>query len=79
MGAFAPIPGLPFGGPNDYTSEERERLHEIIVDHTRRYGFPVVADRDFEHTSPKFTLPVGCRAVIDAGREQFEIVEVAVV
>jgi muramoyltetrapeptide carboxypeptidase LdcA involved in peptidoglycan recycling len=33
---------------------------------------------DFGHTSPMFTLPVGCRAVIDAGRERFEIVEAAV-
>ena len=32
---------------------------------------------DFGHTSQMFTLPVGCRAVIDAGR-QFEIVEAAV-
>ncbi len=67
--------GLPYG----YTSEELERLHEIILDHTRGYDFPVVADVDFWQTSPVFTLPVDCRAVIDAGREQFEIVEVAVV
>jgi muramoyltetrapeptide carboxypeptidase LdcA involved in peptidoglycan recycling len=33
---------------------------------------------DFGHTSPMFTLPVGCRASIDAGRERFEIVEAAV-
>jgi muramoyltetrapeptide carboxypeptidase LdcA involved in peptidoglycan recycling len=79
MGAFARIAGLLFGLPYGYTSEERERLHEIILDHTRGYGFPVVADMDFGHTSSMLTLPVGCRAVIDAGREQFEIVEVTVV
>jgi muramoyltetrapeptide carboxypeptidase LdcA involved in peptidoglycan recycling len=33
---------------------------------------------DFGHTSPMFTLPVGCRAAIEPGRERFEIVEPAV-
>jgi muramoyltetrapeptide carboxypeptidase LdcA involved in peptidoglycan recycling len=33
---------------------------------------------DFGHTSPMLTLPVGCRAAIDAGRELFEVVEAAV-
>jgi muramoyltetrapeptide carboxypeptidase len=79
MGAFACIARLLFGRPYGYTSEERERLDEIILDHTRGCDFPVVADMDFGHTSPMFTPPVGCPAVIDAGLEQFEIVEVAVV
>jgi muramoyltetrapeptide carboxypeptidase len=79
IGAFARIAGLLFGRPYGNTSEELERLHEIILDYTRGYDYPVVADMDFGHTSPVFTLPVGCRAVIDAGREQFEIVEVTVV
>ena len=73
------IAGLLFGRPYGYTSEELEPLHEIILDHTTGYDFPVVSVMDFWQTSPVFTLPVGCRAVIDAGREQFEIVEVAVV
>jgi muramoyltetrapeptide carboxypeptidase LdcA involved in peptidoglycan recycling len=34
---------------------------------------------DFGHTSPMLTLPVGCRALVDANRERFEIVEPAVV
>ncbi len=79
MGAFARIAGLLFGRPYGYTSEERGRPHEIILDHTWGYDFPVVVEMDLGHTSPVFTLGVGCRAVIDARREQFEIVEVAVV
>jgi muramoyltetrapeptide carboxypeptidase len=78
MGAFGWIRGLLFGRPYGYTQEEREQLHEVILERTERYDFPVVADMDFGHTSPMFTLPVGCRAVIDAGRERFEIAEAAV-
>ncbi len=78
IGAFAMIRGLLFGRPYGYTPEERLELHEIILERTRRYDFPVVADMDFGHTSPMFTLPVGCRAAIDAGRERFEIADAAV-
>lgn len=79
MGAFARIRGLLFGRPMFYEPEEREQLREVILERTARYGFPVVADMDFGHTSPMFTLPIGCRAVIDADRGRFEIVEPAVV
>ena len=79
MGVFAEIRGLLFGRPYGYTAEEREQLHEVMLERTKRYDFPVVADMDFGHTSPMFTLPVGCRAVIEADRERFEIVESAVV
>lgn len=79
MGVFGESRGLLFGRPYGYTAEERVQLHEVILDHVGRYEFPVVADMDFGHTSPTFTLPVGCRAAIDAGRERFEIVEPAVV
>jgi muramoyltetrapeptide carboxypeptidase LdcA involved in peptidoglycan recycling len=78
MGAFGWIRGLLFGPPYAYAPEEREQLHGVIVQRTEGYDLPVVADMDFGHTSPMFTLPVGCRAVIDAGRRRFEIVEVAV-
>ena len=78
MGVFGHITGLLFGRPYAYTPEEREQLHEIILERVKGYGFPVVADMDFGHTSPMFTLPVGCRAAIEPGRERFEIVEPAV-
>lgn len=78
MGVFERIRGLLFGRPMFYEPEEREQLREVILERTSWYGFPVVADMDFGHTSPMLTLPVGCRAVVDAGRERFEIAEAAV-
>ena len=78
MGVFEHIRGLLFGRPMLYGSEEREQLREVILERTRAYDFPIIADMDFGHTSPMLTLPVGCRALIDTGRERFEIVEAAV-
>ena len=79
MGVFERIHGLLFGRPMFYEPDEREQLREVILQRTARYGFPIIADMDFGHTSPMLTLPVGCRAVIDVERERFEIVEPAVV
>jgi len=79
MGVFERIRGLLFGRPMFYEPEEREQLREVILERTAKYGFPVIADTDFGHTSPMLTLPVGCRAVVDVERERFEIVEPAVV
>ncbi len=79
MGVLECIRGLLFGRPMFYEPEEREQLYEVILERTEGYGFPVVAEMDFGHTSPMFTLPVGCRAAVDADRERFEIVEPAVV
>ena len=78
MDAFGWIRGLLFGSPYGYAPEEREQLHGVIVQRTERYDLPVVTDMDLGHTSTMFTLPVGCRAVIDAGRRRFETVEAAV-
>jgi muramoyltetrapeptide carboxypeptidase LdcA involved in peptidoglycan recycling len=78
-GRFGKIRGLLFGCPCGYTPEEREQLHEVILERTKGDDFPVVAGKDCGHTPPVFALPVGCRAVVDAGCERFEIVEPAVV
>ncbi len=78
MGVLERIRGLLVGRPYAYTPEERRELREVVLERTQRYGFPVIADMDFGHTSPMFTLPLGCRTLIDAKRERFEIVEAAV-
>ena len=77
-GVLERIRDLLVGRPYAYTPEERRELREVVLERTQRYGFPVVADMDFGHTSPMFMLPLGCRALIDAKRERFEIVEAAV-
>jgi muramoyltetrapeptide carboxypeptidase LdcA involved in peptidoglycan recycling len=78
MGVLRNINGLLVGRPMRYTAEEKRRLHEVVLDRTAKYSFPVVADMDFGHTSPQFTLPLGCQALVDIENERFEITSAAV-
>jgi muramoyltetrapeptide carboxypeptidase len=78
MGVFDRIEALLVGRPMRYSEEQRQQLRDVVLDRTARFSFPVVMDMDFGHTSPQFTLPIGCRARVDAGRRTFEIVEAAV-
>lgn len=78
MGVFERIRGLLFGRPMVYELEEREQLRVVIMERTEGYGFHVITDMDCGHTSPILTLPVGCRAHVDAELERFEIADSAV-
>ena len=78
MGVLRKLRGLIVGRPIRYTEAEKQQLREVILERTRGYVFPIVADMDFGHTAPQFTLPVGCRARIDAESQRFAIIDAAV-
>ncbi len=78
MGVFDQIHGLVFARPYGYSDEDRSRLHEIIVERTARFGFPVLADTDTGHATPLQTLPIGRHAVLDPTVNRFAITEAAV-
>jgi len=75
---LAQLGGMLVGRPYGYSEEERALLREVVLERTRRYRFPIVADMDFGHTAPQMTLPVGGRGRIDAAARTFSIVEAAV-
>jgi muramoyltetrapeptide carboxypeptidase LdcA involved in peptidoglycan recycling len=68
MGILDQLTGMLVGRPMAYSDEE----------HTQDYSFPIITDMDFGHTSPQFTLPIGCQARLDSGKKRFEILEPAV-
>ncbi len=78
MGVFDRLAGMIVGRPMSYTDAEKQRLREVILERTAGFSFPVITDMDFGHTAPQITLPVGCRARIDADCRQFAIIEPAV-
>ena len=78
MGVLRRLKGLIVGRAMCYTEEEKQQLREVVLERTRRYTFPIVTDMDFGHTSPQFTIPIGCRARIDAENRRFEIIDAAV-
>ncbi len=78
MGVFEKLRGMLVGRPMRYSTEEKEQLRERILERTKRFTFPIIADMDFGHTAPTFTLPIGCRAKIDTYQQTFAILEPAV-
>lgn len=78
MGVFDQIRGLIFARPYGYRDGDRARLHQVIIERTSRFGFPVLADTDTGHTTPLQTLPIGSNAVLDSAANRFAITEAAV-
>ncbi|MBN1484334.1 MAG: LD-carboxypeptidase [Chloroflexia bacterium] len=78
MGVLQGLKGLLVGRPMRYTEEQQQQLREVVLERTRAYPFPIVADMDFGHTAPQFTVPIGCCARIDAENRRFEILDAAV-
>jgi len=78
MGVFDGLSGLLIGRPVRYSRDEKLQLQEVLLERTRRYCFPIVAEMDFGHTAPQLTLPIGCRARIDTRTRSVEVLEAAV-
>jgi muramoyltetrapeptide carboxypeptidase LdcA involved in peptidoglycan recycling len=78
MGVLPRLKGLMVGRPMRYTEGEKQQLREVVLERTREYTFPIVTDMDFGHTAPQFTVPIGCRARIDAENQRFEVIDAAV-
>jgi muramoyltetrapeptide carboxypeptidase len=77
-GVLGRIAGLVVGRPNKYSEAEKAELHALLLERTRAYAFPIVAEVDFGHTSPQLTLPIGCLAELEGGERRFAILEAAV-
>jgi len=78
MGVLDKLSGLIVGRPMRYTDQQKEELRQVILERAGQYAFPIITDMDFGHTSPQFTIPIGCRCRIDSERQHFEIIEPAV-
>ena len=81
VGVFDQIRGMIVGrtNPNEYEVYSKELgLQEIIQESTREYDFPIIAEMDFGHTDPMFTIPYGVEAVINTEEVEFSIMESAV-
>ena len=75
LGVFDEAAALIFGRPYGYTSEERQRLWEVIARRTDDAALPVLANVEVGHTDPMVTVPFGVPAEIDAQRKIFRLTE----
>jgi len=68
-GIFSKVKGIVFGSFNKCFAEEPEKsftLHEVLEQHFKGLSIPVYMGATFGHMSPKFTLPIGVMAELDA-------------
>ena len=78
-GFFDNVTGMIIGKLVD--CEEKEYmgllsdLKEIVLDITRNYNFPVIANADFGHDITNMPMPVGLLAQIDAKDVTIELIE----
>jgi muramoyltetrapeptide carboxypeptidase LdcA involved in peptidoglycan recycling len=73
------IQGLIFGRPRGYTDQQRQDLHNIIIDilinEHGRTDIPIVLNFDVGHTDPQNILPFGILAEIDSGNQRIALIE----
>lgn len=60
------------------STEYRQTLEEVLAERLLPLGVPVVLGLPFGHTPLNATLPIGCRAILDADKGDLEIAEPAV-
>ncbi len=78
MDVFAKLSGLILARPYGYDPDAVRQLHQVVIERTGKFGFPVLADVDCGHTTPLITLPIGCAAELDSDFDRFTITEPAV-
>jgi muramoyltetrapeptide carboxypeptidase len=69
-GCFDGIKGLVLGSFDDCGAPAE--IQEIVTDVFQGAEFPILAGVEAGHTDPNLTLPLGVRAVLDAGRRTLE-------
>ncbi len=71
-GILKQIKGLVFGQFLDTVDEEKTApdlsLDEVIHEYTHDLAIPILANFPYGHNEIKYTLPIGCRVRLDAGR-----------
>jgi muramoyltetrapeptide carboxypeptidase LdcA involved in peptidoglycan recycling len=83
-GILKRLSGILFGRPGGQVPPEEfgaydEVLVQVVTEEEGLAELPVITGMDFGHTDPMFVLPYGVQAEIDCSRQQFAILEGAVV
>lgn len=77
LGVFDTVSALIWARPYGYTEEWLPVLWDVLRARTEAAGIPILANVECGHTSPMLTLPLGARALVDAGARRFEMLEPA--
>ncbi len=75
---FEKISGVVLGAFTDCIPEEPEKsftLEEVLDQHFLDAGFPVYGGAAIGHLAPKFTVPIGIKAEVDADKHSLRLLE----
>ena len=83
-GALERLAGILFGRPGGQVDpsefeEYDDAILKVVNEEQGLNHLAIVTAMDFGHTDPFMTIPYGIRAEIDCGKEEFRIIESAVV
>ena len=82
QGVFERAAGLLIGRARDYSSDEKVKFNEMILETVvKQFGardLPIVTNLDFGHTDPQWILPLGVEAELNCERQTFRLLEPAV-
>jgi muramoyltetrapeptide carboxypeptidase LdcA involved in peptidoglycan recycling len=84
MGILARLSGILVGRPGGGIPEDEFALYDaavlkVVAQEEGLTRLPIITRMDFGHTDPMFVLPYGVMARIDCSRQEFSIIENAVV
>lgn len=84
LGVLGGLSGILVGRPGGEVPPEQfgaydEVILQVVAEEEGLADLPIVTGMDFGHTDPMFVLPYGVQAEIDCERQQFAILEGAVV
>ncbi|MCL5404589.1 MAG: LD-carboxypeptidase [Candidatus Marsarchaeota archaeon] len=79
QGILERIAALLIAMPSGYSMEEKEKMENKVRSVlSLEFGagkIPLVTNMDFGHTDPKFILPIGAMAEVDASKKRFRLLE----
>lgn len=78
LGIFEQISGLVVGRPFKYDEEQKKEFKQMILDQCHGTDFPILFNVDIGHTDPILTIPLNALASLDSARDEFAILEAAV-
>jgi muramoyltetrapeptide carboxypeptidase LdcA involved in peptidoglycan recycling len=84
LGVLQRLSGILFGRPGGDLPPEQfadydDALRQVVAEEEELAGLPIITRMDFGHTDPMFVLPYGVTVEIDCERQQFSILESAVI
>ncbi len=75
-GVFDKISGLILGKHIDFNDRGTGKKHyQILQEVMGKVEFPVLSEFDCSHSMPMLTIPIGCKARLDATKKQVTLLE----